>query len=188
MRKFLYLTLVVFITATSLILISCSSDDDGESLSKNNNFYSSLTVDGKKLKGTTISGEIDPTGSVDYLTVWVNTNYVSNNWFTFSFCAQESIGCIITKGLVLTNEKAWNDGIGTFFYGSVGIDNNDFLFSHIINGSLIILDYSIKEKYIELEFRNCELKYMNGSSEKSVIINGKLKAPIKGADLVEKIG
>ena len=128
MGKYLYRILIALFAIANFALVSCSDDDD-PSTGGNGEYYCSLTVDGGNFKGKHISGEIAPTGGVDYLTVWVNTNYIDDTWFTFSFCADESVGCTLRNGLDICADEEWAIGYNgePYVYGSINTENVDDL-------------------------------------------------------------
>lgn len=188
MKKYLYHLAIALFAISSFTLASCSDDDENPSTGNNGQYYCTINVDGEAFKGEYISGEIDDErAGVDYLTVWVNTNYFDDTWFTFSFCAEESIGCILRDGLDLCTNENWADGPNgrTYFFGTIctGADN-ETIFYEAGEGSIVILDY-VESEYIELEFKNCHL--YNFDSDESIIINGKLKSPLKGVDAIANL-
>lgn len=182
MKKYLYPFFVALVAISVFGLVSCSDDDDNPTTGGNGEYYCSLTVDGETFKGNHISGEIAPTANVDYLTVWVNTNYIDDTWFTFSFCADKSVGCILRNGLDICADEEWAIGYNgePYVYGSINTENvDDLWFYSATDGSITILDY-VESEYIELEFENCRL--YDNNTRQSTVVNGRLKAPLKGVD------
>ena len=92
------------------------------------------------------------------------------------------MGCTLRNGLDICADEEWAIGYNgePYVYGSINTENvDDLWFYSATDGSITILDY-VESEYIELEFKNCRL--YDNNTRQSTVVNGRLKAPLKGVD------
>lgn len=196
MKKFFYQFFVVILAIASFTFVSCSDDDDNSTPSKNpieneSSYYCNLTFDGENLFGNKsifIDGgplEIPSTDGNEYIAIAIYAqNWEFCPYFDITIPADKGLGYFLKSGIDLCEEEAWkmsapyeNEKL-THIVGNIYFPNGDsFTYYAIKSGNLIVNDYKEGE-YIELEFKNCELYDYIHSSHKSIIVNGKLKAPL----------
>lgn len=194
MKKYLYQFMGALFAISSFALVACSDDDDDPTPPKDPTesegaYYCNLTFDGENLfnsKSLFIDGgplEIPSTGGIENIAISVYTQYMES-YFDITIPTDKDLGYFLKSGIDLCEEEAWKMGVPyeneklTGICGNIYFPNGDsFTYYAIKSGNLIVNDYK-EGKYIELEFKNCELYDYMHSSHKSIIVNGKLKAPL----------
>lgn len=193
MKKYLYQFIVALMAISSFALVSCSDDDDPttpkDPTESEGAYYCNLTFDGENLfnsKSLFIDGgplEIPSIDGFENIGISVSTQYMES-YFDITIPTDKDLGYFLKSGIDLCEEEAWkmsapyeNEKL-THIFGNIFFPNGDnFTYYAIKSGNLIVNDYKEGE-YIELEFKNCELYDYIHSSHKSIIVNGKLKAPL----------
>ena len=194
MKKYFYQFIVALMAISSFSLVACSDDDDDPTTPKDPTesegaYYCNLTFDGENLfnsKSLFIDGgplEIPSIDGFENIAISVYTQYLES-YFDITIPTDKDLGYFLKSGIDLCEEEAWkmsapyeNEKL-THIFGNIFFPNGDsFTYYAIKSGNLIVTDYKEGE-YIELEFKNCELYDYIHSSHKSIIVNGKLKAPL----------
>jgi len=157
MRKYLLFFPVFILLAT---LIACSDDDDNTS--------SSLTFNGQSIKISDVEGELNPEGSWDMFTFWVNDAFFTHKSVyiqaTIPYDVELVDGANITTDTSILMQ--WNDG-DEYFMSNMG---------NYRSGKILIESMDTNKKVLTLAFNDykCVSNLRN-----EAILSGTLVIPYK---------